>query len=119
MIEEPYQLPADTSPFPVVRRLMAAYRTKYAEHGADLTWARGIPAALAASKLTDVGFSGNLGCMGCLGKDRWLPLIKQAGPALVADGLLSDADLDRFYELLEDPAFVDIPQFTLSAWGRR
>ncbi len=119
VVEDPYQLPADTSPFPLVQRLMAAYERKYAEHGADLTWARGLPAVLARNGLRDVGFTGNLGCMGLLGKDRWRPLINQAGPALVADGLITEAELKGFFELLDDPAFVDIPQFTVSAWGRR
>ncbi|GAA1926653.1 class I SAM-dependent methyltransferase [Streptantibioticus ferralitis] len=119
VIEDPYQLPADTSPFPVVQRLMAAYERKYNEHGADLTWARGVPAVLARSGLGDVGFAGNLGCMGCLDKDRWFPLINQAGPSLVADGLITETDLQQFFDLLKDPAFVDIPQVTISVWGRR
>lgn len=119
VIEDPYLLPADTSPFPLVQRLMAAYARTYAEQGADLTWARGLPAQLARNGLLDVGFTGNLGCMGCLGKDRWLPLIRQMAPALLADGLVTEADLNQFVDLLKDPTFVDIPQFTISAWGRR
>ncbi|MEV4439558.1 class I SAM-dependent methyltransferase [Streptomyces sp. NPDC049577] len=118
VVEEPYHLPADTSPFPPVRRLMAAYQQKYRERGADMTWARGVPALLSRSGLTDVGFTGNLGCMGGLGKDRWGPLIAQAGPSLVADGLVTEADLAAFAGLLRDPSFVDIPQVTISAWGR-
>ncbi|MCQ4079499.1 class I SAM-dependent methyltransferase [Streptomyces sp. RB6PN25] len=119
VVEEPYLLPASTSPFPLVQRLMAAYQHKYAEHGADMTWARGVPALLSRNGLTDVAFSGNLGCMGCLGKDRWSPLISQAGPSLVADGLITETELTEFFELLSDPAFVDIPQVTIAAWGRR
>ncbi|NJC70709.1 class I SAM-dependent methyltransferase [Planosporangium thailandense] len=119
VLEEPYHLPADTSPFPLVRHLMAAYQQKYASHGADLTWARSIPAALARNGLTEVSFTGNLGCMGCLGRDRWAPLIKQAGPSLVADNLVTEAELAQFFTLLEDPEFVDIPQVTISGWGRR
>ncbi len=117
--EEPYLLPADTSPFPLIQRLMTAYERTYAEHGADMTWARRLPAELARNGLIDVAFSGNLGCMGCLGKDRWFPLIRQAGPSLIADGLVTEADLTQFFDLLKDPTFVDIPQVTISAWGRR
>jgi SAM-dependent methyltransferase len=119
VIEDPYQLPASTSPFPLVQRLMAAYQQKYSERGADLTWARKVPALLAGNGLCDVGFSGRLGCMGCLDKDRWLPLINQVGPSLVADGLITETDLSQFFDLLNDPTFVDIPQITISAWGRR
>ncbi|GAB1692266.1 methyltransferase domain-containing protein [Krasilnikovia sp. M28-CT-15] len=119
VVEEPYQLPAETSPFPLVRRLMAAYARKYAQHGADLEWARSLPHVLARNGLTDLEYRGNLARMGSPGRDRWAPLIKQAGPALVADGLLTEEDLAGFFDLLADPAFVDIPQVTISAWARR
>ncbi|GHF52282.1 hypothetical protein GCM10010218_37150 [Streptomyces mashuensis] len=119
VVEEPYQLPAETSPFPLVQRLMAAYERRYGAHGTDLTWARSLPALLARSGLEDVRFSGRLSCMGGFGNDRWRPLIDHAGPALVADGLLDEADLTGFHALLADPAFVDIPQVTISVWGRR
>ncbi|TJZ44685.1 methyltransferase domain-containing protein [Streptomyces piniterrae] len=119
VIEEPYHLPADTSPFPLVRRILDAYQRTYHKHGADMTWARGLPALLARNALTEVTFAANPGCMGGLGKDRWLPLITQAAPALLADGLITEGDLTEFATLLKDPAFIDIPQFTISAWGRR
>lgn len=118
VVEDPYMLPPETSPFPVIHRILAAYQAKYSEHGADLTWVRGLPSVLASSGLTDVGFVGNLGCMGCLGKDRWLPLITQVAPSLIADGTVTEADLNEFTELLKDPGFVDIPQLTICAWGR-
>lgn len=84
-----------------------------------MTWARALPALLVRNALTEVAFAGNLGCMGGLGQDRWLPLITQAAPALLADGLVTEADLTEFATLLKDPAFIDIPQVTVSAWGRR
>ncbi|MGD3109637.1 class I SAM-dependent methyltransferase [Streptomyces sp. YGL11-2] len=119
VIEEPYHLPAETSPFPAVQRLLAAYQRRYRDHGVDMTWARGLPAHLARSGLSEVSFTGNLGCMGGLDKDRWRPLIAQAAPALLAEGLVTEADLNEFAGLLDDPAFIDIPQVTVSAWGRR
>ncbi|MER6049165.1 DUF6545 domain-containing protein [Streptomyces sp. NPDC001793] len=119
VIEEPYHLPAETSPFPAVQRLLTAYQRMYREHGADMAWARGLPALLARSGLTEVSFTGNLGCMGGLDKDRWRPLISQAAPALLAEGLVTEGDLGEFSALLDDPAFIDIPQVTISAWGRR
>ncbi|MFC9241987.1 class I SAM-dependent methyltransferase [Streptomyces decoyicus] len=119
VIEEPYHLPGATSPFPVMRRILDAYQRMYHEHGADLTWVRGLPALLAGSGLSDVAFAANPGFMGGLDKDRWLPLINQAAPTLLADGLVTEADLAEFHTLLKDPAFIDIPQMTLSAWARR
>ncbi|WP_394845983.1 class I SAM-dependent methyltransferase [Pendulispora brunnea] len=117
-IEEPYQLPSETSPFPRVRRVMDAYERYHATRGTDLKWARGLPAALARAGLGEVMHAGNLGCMGGGSRDRWSPLIANAGPALVAEGLLSEADLEGFFELVADPCFIDIPQVTIAAWGR-
>jgi SAM-dependent methyltransferase len=118
IIEEPYDLPADTSPFPLIQRILTAYQHTYRQNGADMTWARRLPSLLARNALTEVAFAGNLGHMGGLEKDRWRPLIDRAAPALLASGLITDADLAEFTELLKDPAFIDIPQMTISAWGR-
>ncbi|MBP2472856.1 SAM-dependent methyltransferase [Crossiella equi] len=118
VVTDPYQLPAETSPFPVVRKLMAAYEEVYRGHGADLRWARGIPALLAGHGLTEVGYTGTLGMMGNLDRDRWRPLLAQVTPAMLAKGLVTEADIAEFEALLNDPAFVDIPQFTISAWGQ-
>ncbi|AOR36793.1 SAM-dependent methyltransferase [Streptomyces fodineus] len=119
IVEEPYDLPAAHSPFPLVQRILTAYQHTYREHGADMTWARGLPALLARNALTEVAYAGNLGCMGGLEKDRWRPLIHRAAPTLLASGLITETDLTAFDELLKDPAFIDIPQMTISAWGRR
>ncbi|MGN5376891.1 class I SAM-dependent methyltransferase [Streptomyces lasalocidi] len=119
IIEEPYDLPAAHSPFHLIQRILTAYQHIYRENGADMTWARSLPALLARNALTDVAYVGNLGCMGGLGKDRWRPLISRVAPALLTSGLITNADLTEFDELLKDPAFIDIPQMTISAWGRR
>lgn len=119
VITDPYQLPPHTSPFPLVGRLMSAYEDAYAQHGANLTWARQIPALLARNGLSAIDFTGKLGCMGNLDNDRWRPLVDQVGPTLIADNAASSRDLEDFHALLEDPTFIDIPQFTLAAWGQR
>lgn len=118
VITDPYQLPADTSPFPVVRRIMAAYQAVYAGHGADLHWARGVPALLAGCGLGEIGYTGTLGSMGNLAKDRWRPLVAQVKPAMLADGLVTKSEMDEFEELLKSSTFIDIPQFTITVWGR-
>ncbi|MCO1578791.1 class I SAM-dependent methyltransferase [Crossiella sp. SN42] len=118
VVTDPYQLPAETSPFPVVRRIMAAYEQVYARHGADLHWARGLPALLAGAGLGEVGYTGTLGSMGNLDKDRWRPLVAQVKPVMLAEGLVSESDMAEFERLLNSPTFIDIPQFTISVWGR-
>ncbi|WP_059006884.1 class I SAM-dependent methyltransferase [Streptomyces specialis] len=119
VVTDPYQLPADTSPFPVVRRLMEAYRQGCARAGTDLTWARSLPALLAGAGLSPVEFAGRPACMGNGDKDRWRVLVEQAAPALLTVPGFTPADLDAFRAHLADPAFVDIPQITLAAWARR
>ncbi|SDD97026.1 class I SAM-dependent methyltransferase [Actinokineospora iranica] len=119
VVTDPYQLPADTSPFPVMTRIMDAYRKVYAGHGADLTWSRRLPTLLAGAGLSSIEFTGKLACMGNLARDRWRPLIDQVATGLIATGEVTQTDLDEFHTLLADPTFIDIPQFTLAAWGRR
>lgn len=118
VVTDPYQLPGETSPFPVMTRIMEAYREVMAGHGADLTWSRGLPSLLARAGLSSIDFTGRAACMGNLERDRWRPLIDQAAPGLLAAGQVTQSDLDEFHTLLADPTFVDIPQFTLAAWGQ-
>ncbi|WP_235490203.1 hypothetical protein, partial [Frankia sp. AvcI1] len=59
------------------------------------------------------------GRMGGLTTDRWATLIKRVGPSLVADGLLGEEELTGFFALLDDPAFLDIPQVAISVWAQR
>ncbi|GLZ40837.1 class I SAM-dependent methyltransferase [Actinokineospora sp. NBRC 105648] len=119
VVTDPFQLAEETSPFPVVAKILAVYKQVYAGHGADLTWSRSVPSLLSGAGLTSVGFAGKLACMGNLGADRWRPLIDQVAPGLLATGAVTRADLEEFHRLLADPGFVDIPQVTISAWGRR
>jgi SAM-dependent methyltransferase len=118
VVTDPYQLPGETSPFPVMTRIMETYREVMAGHGADLTWSRGLPSLLAGAGLSSIDFTGRLACMGNLERDRWRPLIDQAAPGLLASGKVTQSDLDEFHALLADPTFIDIPQFTLAAWGQ-
>ncbi|MBB5800497.1 SAM-dependent methyltransferase [Saccharothrix ecbatanensis] len=118
VVEDPYLLPAETSSFPVVRRIMHAYLEDCAARGSDMTWARGLPTSMLRAGLVDVDYSGLLGRMGGA-EDRWAPLLRRAAPALLANGSVTEADLAGFDALLADPAFLDVPQFTMSAWGRR
>lgn len=120
VITEPFHLPPETSPFPLVGRLMTAWHTVYASQGADLTtWARSLPTRLARAGLTGIDFAARPACMGNGELDRWGPLIHQTGSALGASGLVDDGDLAAFDAHLADPAFIDIPQIVLTAWGRK
>lgn len=117
VVTDPFQLPEETAPFPVVARIMAAYRKL--QSGADLAWVRSVPSRMGAAGLTDVEFAARPACMGNLDRDRWRPLIDQAEPALLARDLVTEADLAEFRSRLVEPAFVDIPQISLAVWGRK
>ncbi|GAA2561172.1 class I SAM-dependent methyltransferase [Pseudonocardia hydrocarbonoxydans] len=119
VITDPYQLPPGTSPFPSVARLMAAYEAVHAAAGADLTWSRRVPSLLARAGLRDVGFAARPGCLGNGAADRWRPLLDAAAQRMIDSGAVTRHDLDAFRADLADPAFVDVPQLTLAAWGRR
>ncbi|WP_020389814.1 methyltransferase domain-containing protein [Kribbella catacumbae] len=118
VVADPYQLPAATSPFPVIRRIMAAYEDRYAALGTDLTWSRRLPSTLASLGLTELGHAGFLGCLGGGERDRWRALLDPVMPELIARGSVTQQDADHFHDALDDPSFLDIPQFTLAAWGR-
>ncbi|GGS31273.1 class I SAM-dependent methyltransferase [Actinokineospora fastidiosa] len=117
VVTDPFQLPEETAAFPVVARIMAAYRKL--QTGADLTWVRGVPSRMGAAGLADIGFAARPACMGNLDRDRWRPLIDQAAPALLARGLVTEDDLAEFRSRLLEPAFVDIPQISIAVWGRK
>lgn len=118
VITDPYQLPPETSPFPVIRRLMEAYELMYRAHGADLTWVRSVPSLMAAAGLTDIGFTARPACMGNLEQDRWRVLVEQVAPSIIEAEPQMRAVIDEFRALLTEPGFVDIPQVTISVWGR-
>lgn len=118
VVTDPYQLPAETSPFPSVTRLMAAYEAAHVAVGADLTWSRRVPALLARAGLHDIGFAARPGCLGNGPRDRWRPLLDGAAHRMIDSGAVGRGDMEAFHADLADPGFVDIPQITLAVWGR-
>ena len=117
VVTDPFHLPEETAPHPVIARIMAAYRRL--QSGSDLTWVRRVPSLLGAAGLCDIEFTARPACLGNLDGDRWRPLIEHAAPALLRRGLVSESDLAEFRSRLVEPAFVDIPQVTLAVWGRK
>lgn len=118
VVTDPYQLPAQTSPFPSVARLMHAYDAAHAAVGADLTWSRRVPSLLARAGLRDIGFAARPSCLGNGGRDRWRPLLDGVAPQMIDGGSVGAEDVAAFHADLDDPGFIDIPQLTLAVWGR-
>jgi hypothetical protein len=90
-------------------------------NGAPRGWARRLPMAFAEAGLTDLGLSttshhtGN----GGNGGKFWQLFMIQLGPAVLANGLLTEAELQEAVELFDDPAFVDVACSQVVAWGRK
>lgn len=122
VIEEYAIFPSDSSPHPAFRQLMSAMERLLADsHGGDNRWARRLPAPLAGAGLQAVGMSVSMLYVGDGGPgDEWFRvMMAQAAPALTGTELLSEAELAAGLALLDDPAFVDMPLATVSAWAHR
>jgi SAM-dependent methyltransferase len=102
------------------RALEAAWKV-FAAAGCDHYYGRALPAALAAAGLGDVGAEGRvyLGVPGSPTSAWWKLSLAKLGPAVVASGALSAAELDDLLGRLEGPGvFFQLPTLVTS-WGRR
>lgn len=121
VVEEPCMFPIDSSPYPAFRRVMRAFRRGMEDRGFATGWARGLPAVLAAAGLVDVGAEvcpQHVG-MGGPVEEYWRIFLTQAGPALAARGLLTEAQLAAGLDLFGAASFVDVAQAPVGTWGRK
>ncbi|MBP2476623.1 SAM-dependent methyltransferase [Crossiella equi] len=119
ILTEPFHLDPDTSPHPVVGRVLQAYWELAVRGGADLRWSRQIPFHLASAGLADVDFRARAGLLGGGSQDRWRPLLEPVAAELLRYGGVTQQDLDEVFELLGREDFLDIPQIIIAGWGRR
>ncbi len=121
VVEEPDAFTGDSSPYPAFRRLSQAVEQLLTMAGADLRWARQLPIVLAAAGLASIGLSCSLWYAGDRGPgdELWKFGFPQLRPAVVGQGLLSDAEFDAAVALFDDPSFADLAPATISAWGQR
>ncbi|MFI5268172.1 MAG: class I SAM-dependent methyltransferase [Chloroflexota bacterium] len=102
-------------------RTTAIRLREFAKTGFDQALGRKLPAHLRAQGLINVGNEGRVfvtegGSPGA----RWLQLsLKHLRPRLVGPDKLSDAELDRMLELIENPAWSAMGGITMAAWGQR
>lgn len=121
VVEDFYYLPAEHAPTAVGRTLVGAYVQRMQQQGADMAWARHLPAALAragceavGSRLTPAGPGQSAA------DDELIGLrLRQEGHALVTSGMVTDAELSGFLALLGRPEGQDMTTLMVSAWGRR
>ena len=109
-------------PSPVHSRVAQACRTLLTAHGYDPHYGRRLPRALRAAGLTEVGThaaASQVDAHPVDGVPQWELLIHQLAPGMLAAGLLDQADVDAFADLLHDGETVVFAPLMVSCWGRR
>jgi SAM-dependent methyltransferase len=109
-------------PTPLLTRIASACRALMESHGYDPEFGRRLPRALAQAGLIDIGTHAQAMPVYAdprHGVPQWELLVAQLGPALLAHGLVEQADLDAFTELCHDGTTVFFAPVMVSSWGRR
>ncbi|MET8170377.1 methyltransferase domain-containing protein [Streptomyces sp. NPDC005329] len=121
VVEDFYYLPAEHAPTAVGRTLVGAYVRHMGEQGADMAWARHLPAALARAGCESVGSRLTPAGPGQSAADNELIglRLRQEGRALVESGKVTEDELADFIDLLGRPEGQDMTTLLVSAWGRR
>ena len=109
-------------PDPQYIRVAEACRTLMSAGGYDPGYGARLPRALAEAGLTDVGTSASSALVRAdqrRGVPQWELLVEQLRPALLARGLVTEADLAGFTALCHDGDTVLFAPLMVSSWGRR
>jgi SAM-dependent methyltransferase len=107
---------------PVHAKVAGACQTVMRAHGYDPNYGRRLPRALAAAGLADVGThaaSAVVPADPVAGVPQWELLVAQLAPVLLAQGLVTPADLAAFSALCHDGDTVVFAPLMVSCWGRR
>ncbi|HEY1278165.1 MAG TPA: methyltransferase domain-containing protein [Acidimicrobiales bacterium] len=105
---------------PVLNRVRAAFLDALAGRGVDLQFGRKLPRLLRRLGLVDVGADAYVTLAGRPAARRLERAnVEQVGPAMVAGGLLEQADLDRFFAVIDAEELDVVLPALVSAWGRR
>jgi hypothetical protein len=93
----------------------------FARHGYAPRYGRTLPRRLEAAGLIDVGTraaSLQVRAHAEHGLPQWELLADQLAPGLLAAGLVTPEDLERFHELWHDGDTVCFAPLMVSCWGR-
>ncbi|HVW33169.1 MAG TPA: methyltransferase domain-containing protein, partial [Acidimicrobiia bacterium] len=102
----------------LANRMRAGILVLLGERGGDITFGRQLPRILSGEGLTDLGGDGSVSFsddVRVLERANVLQLREE----LVAGGLATEAEIERFLAWLEEPRPFLAAPFILSAWGRR
>lgn len=109
-------------PHPVHARVTEACRALMSAGGYDPAYGARLPRALRDAGLVDVDTSASSMLVSAdevRGVPQWELLVAQLRPALLARGLVSEADLAAFTALCHDGDTVLFAPLMVSSWGRR
>jgi len=125
LLVEDFDWPATTPvdpPSALYDRVTSACRTVLQAHGHDPAYGRRLPRAFRAAGLTEVGTSAEAAQVDAdpvRGIPQWELLVAQLAPAMLAAGLVTEADVQGFGELAHDGDTVVFAPLMVSTWGRR
>jgi SAM-dependent methyltransferase len=103
-------------------KVAGAIMELFTRHGYVATYGRSLPRRLEAAGLIDVGThaeSVQVRADRERGLPQWELLADQLAPGLLAAGLVTPGDLQRFHELWHDGETVCFSPLMVSCWGRR
>jgi SAM-dependent methyltransferase len=109
-------------PSPVHDRVAEACAQAFTRHGYDPFYGRRLPRRLHDAGLVDVATEAQslqVQADRRRGLPQWELLVDQLGPAMIAGGLLVEADLEQFHALWHDGRTVAFAPLMVSCWGRR
>lgn len=119
--EDFYFLPGEDSPTPAGRAVVGAYTKAFEMRGANVRWARRLPARLAQLGLTRVDM--HVRCLGpglSVGESELIRMrLELQGHQLVDNGLVSAEQIAEFIEGLNHPEARDVTTLQFSVWGQR
>lgn len=104
------------------QKMLAAQLQLRAARGNDISgWGRRLYTLFRAQGLVDVGMEGRLTIWpgGSVGSRLDRANFEQVGAEVVAQGMMSEREVEEVLALLDDPAFAASTPIMMSAWGRR
>lgn len=121
VVEDFYFLPSEDAPTAAGRAVVDAYTKGFEARGADVRWARRLPAGMARAGLTSLGVHVTpLGPGQSPGENALIRMrLQLQGHHLVEKGMVSAEQMAEFIASLDAPEAWDVTTLQFSVWGQR